>query len=236
MDKAFGKIYIFFIVLNCLASFVLFGMPKFYTNEHHFTDLAIRPHLKRFYTPVSDITLKGEDGSQVTFHPGDRLAVSEIDEINKEIEEAMKSDTDKQKESKKDDENVILKLYVVDETGYKTGQVAFEQTKKELMDTGRFKNITEMVRNEYAKADAEQRIKGAQEYREYMMNQKIWFLLPHKYLGHFIVGLIAAAFVFFIYRLLSKQHPALTVILCLAFTLLKCIGIIYWHLHPMVCR
>ena len=232
MDKAFGKAYIFFIAINCLATFLLFGMPKVYTNKHHFTDQPIRPHYTDFYSPVKEMTVTAEDGSAVTLTPNDQIATYEIDKINKEIEKALHGSSSEQKESEssKSAEDETVRLHILDKS------VTFELTLKELHDTGKFKNITEQVKLAYEASDALKKAEGEKEYNEYMANQKIWFLLPHKYIGHYVVGLSAAAFAFLVNFLIGRKHPAIAVILSLVMIALKTMGIIYWYLHPMVCH
>ena len=67
MDKAFKKLSVILIVINCLVTFQLFGMPKFYTNKHHF--FGIFPHRPYIYvcSPLNDMTLKDDKGNDKQF-------------------------------------------------------------------------------------------------------------------------------------------------------------------------
>lgn len=232
MNKAFEKFYIFFIVVNCLATFQFFGMPKFYTNKHHFTDMPIRPHYSNYYSPVKDMTVTAEDGTSYTITPNDRIATHDFDKIQEEIDRAMNGDSSADKA--KTDENKMVNLYLLKDLY--SSKFVFKLKYKELNDPAKFKEITEQVDKEYKLAAALQQEKGEREYEEYMFNQKIWFVLPHKYIGNFIAGLLAAGFAFFINFLLSRKHPGWAAVLALVMTGLKIMGIIYWYMNPWVCH
>lgn len=235
MDKAFGKIYGIFIAINCLAAFWLFGMPKFYTNKYHFTAVPIRPHFSNYYSPVKDITVTAEDGTSYTITPNDRIATYDFDKINEEIERAMKGDRGEQNDSAgaRTDGNKIVDLHVLKDLY--SSKFKFKLKYQELNDPAKFKEVTEQVDKEYEANAALQKEKGEREYTEYMFNQKIWFILPHKYPGNFIAGLLAAGFAFFINFLLGRKHPGWAAVLSLAMTGLKIMGIIYWYINPWVC-
>lgn len=66
MGKAFKTIWILFVALNAVASFILLGMPKVYSNEAHFTALPIRTHYESIYSPLENMTIKDNEGKE---HP-----------------------------------------------------------------------------------------------------------------------------------------------------------------------
>lgn len=227
MDKAFKMIWILFLSLNAAASFILLGMPKVYSNKAHFTALPIRTHYESIYSPLENVTIKDDEGKEHTITTEDRIGISSFDRINWEIEKTMgQADPTERFEP---DENEVLSMSVENKSIY------FKMTRKEL-NAGKFKDVTEQYQAECEAERVRKIEEGEKEYNQYMLNQKIWFLLPHKYIGNYLVGLTAAAFVVIVHRLISKENPMLSVILSLILIAFKSMGIVYFYLHPMVCH
>ena len=234
MNKAFEKIYILFIVVNCLATFQFFGMPKMYINKHHFTGI-MRHRYVYVCTPLKNMMVKDEKGNYVNISANDRLSFNEVDLINKQIDEAINENKAKEKTDEDpsargntgDDE--LFRVHVINRS------ISVLLTRRELYDPTQFKDVTEEANKEVDAAIALENAKGERKYNEYMLHQRFWFAFPLEYVGNYIMGLATAAFAFLVNFLIGRKHPALAVIVSLAMTGLKCMGIIYAFMHPVVC-
>ena len=234
MNKAFEKIYILFIVVNCLATFQFFGMPKMYINKHHFTGI-MRHRYVYVCTPLKNMMVKDEKGNYVNISANDRLSFNEVDLINKQIDEAINENKAKEKNDEDpsargntgDDE--LFRVHVINRS------ISVLLTRRELYDPTQFKDVTEEANKEVDASIALENAEGDKKYNDYMLHQRFWFVFPHEYVGGYIRGLVTAAFVFLVHILIGRKRPALAVIISLAMTGLKCMGIIYAFMHPVVC-
>lgn len=230
MDKAFKKLSVILIVINCLVTFQLFGMPKFYTNKHHF--FGIFPHRPYIYvcSPLNDMTLKDDKGNDVQITVNDRLAITQADEISKEIDGILDADkNDDQTAEGGSGDTEICTVRIIDK------DPILKISKNEFYDTSKFKDITEEVNKEYDAAIALEKSEGEKKYSEYMLHQRLWFFFPIEYISNYIVGLVAAAVAFLVIFLIRRKDPAPAVVLSLIMICLKIIGIIYVYANPIVC-
>lgn len=227
MDEAFKKLSVFFIVINCLATFQLFGMPKFYTNKYHFTGI-MRHHYIYACSPLSSMTVKDDKGNDANITPDDRLALTQIDEVNKEIDRVLDKDkTDDTADGSGDNE--ICTAYVIGKS------ITLKMPKSEIYDTSKFKDVTEEVNKEVEAEIALEQAEGEKKYNEYMLHQRLWFFFPAEHILNYIVGLAGAFISFFVIFLIRRKLPVLAVMISLVMICLKCMGIVYVFMNPMVC-
>ena len=235
VNKAFEKFYIFFIVVNCLATFQFFGMPRMYINRHHFTGIMRHHRYVYVCSPLKNMLVKDEKGNYVNISTNDRLAFSEVDLIKKQIDEEINKN--KAKEKTNDDpsargnsgDDELYKVHVIDR------YISVLLTRRELYDPAQFKDVTEEVNKEADAAIAQEKAEGDKKYNDYMLHQRFWFAFPNEHVGGYIRGLVTAAFVFLVNILIGRKRPALAAIISLVMIGLKCMGIAYVYMHPMVC-
>ena len=224
------KALICIVILNAVAMFYLLGMPKSYTNKHHFFEIDIQPHgvITEAYLSRQDMIIKGTDGNDISISAGSTLIKhsfsQEYKNTVKEINAAL------------GENSVDLNYYVT--FNYEGIDRTLDLRPSELNDKEKFEDITERYQAE-RKAYYENKRKEAEKtYSEYMLHQRLWFCFPAEHISGFITGSIGMliSLCFGVFLLLIKKNECLAKsIILLVLISVKLFAIIY--IPPMcTCR
>lgn len=223
-EKYLKIICLVLIVINAIAMFLLIGMPKAHTNQHHFTDDIIRPHNDKntvpgspeaVYSPLQDIELTGNNGNKVFLFKGTRIA------------------TKIYYENSLDGKNVEqFSVFLLD-----SPNTSLDIKKEDLYDFSKFEDVTEQVRQEEKENTAREYEEGLKKFDRYMFKERFWFLFPIEYGGYYILGLIPALIVFALWFLIYKRNKYMLVTISLIIlSAVKIAGIVYCYANPTFCR
>lgn len=200
------------LTINVIASFLLFGMPKFLTCEHHFIGLIENCDA---YLSRQDLVLTDAEGNEISILKDTRVYIHHF---------------------YGDDVSIIGGT----EPEVKTvsawteePHARFEISIEELEDPEKFENISELYKQE----QDEKRREGEAEFDKYMMRKRLWFFFPAEHLINFIVGLLFAGLSFAIGIALYKNRYNVkgNTVFFSVLSLIKIAGIVYFYIHPIFC-
>ena len=200
------------LTINVIASFLLFGMPKFLTCEHHFIGLIENCDA---YLSRQDLVLTDAEGNEISILKDTRVYIHHF---------------------YGDDVSIIGGT----EPEVKTvsawteePHARFEISIEELEDPEKFENISELYKQE----QDEKRREGEAEFNKYMMRKRLWFFFPAEHLLHYMVGLLFAGISFAVGIALYKNRYNVkgNTVFFSVLSLLKIAGIVYFYLHPVFC-
>lgn len=201
------------LTINVIASFLLFGMPKFLTCEHHFIDPSRETEA---YLSRQDLVLTDTDGNEISIPKGTRFYLDYIDYLTRTIDVFEPAEND----------NTLSVLT-------EEPNARFEISVEELEDPDKFENITELYMQELD----EKRREGEAEFDKYMMRKRLWFFFPAEHLLHYMVGLLFAGISFAVGVALYKNRYNVkgNTVFFSVLSLIKIAGIVYFYLHPIFC-
>ena len=200
------------LTINVIASFLLFGMPKFLTCEHHFIGLIENCDA---YLSRQDLVLNDAEGNEISILKDTRVYIHHF---------------------YGDDVSIIGGT----EPEVKTvsawteePHARFEISIEELEDPDKFENISELYKQE----QDEKRREGEAEFNKYMMRKRLWFFFPAEHLLHYMVGLLFAGISFAVGIALYKNRYNVkgNIVFFSALSLIKIAGIVYFYIHPIFC-
>ena len=200
------------LTINVIASFLLFGMPKFLTCEHHFIGLIENCDA---YLSRQDLVLTDAEGNEISILKDTRVYTHHF---------------------YGDDVSIIGGT----EPEVKTvsawteePHARFEISIEELEDPDKFENISELYKQE----QDEKRREGEAEFNKYMMRKRLWFFFPAEHLLHYMVGLLFAGISFAVGVALYKNRYNVkgNTVFFSVLSLIKIAGIVYFYLHPVFC-
>ena len=200
------------LTINVIASFLLFGMPKFLTCEHHFIGLIENCDA---YLSRQDLVLTDAEGNEISILKDTRVYIHHF---------------------YGDDVSIIGGT----EPEVKTvsawteePHARFEISIEELEDPEKFENISDLYKQE----QDEKRREGEAEFNKYMMRKRLWFFFPAEHLLHYLVGLLFAVLSFAIGIALYKNRYNVkgNTVFFSVLSLIKIAGIIYFYIHPVFC-
>lgn len=200
------------LTINVIASFLLFGMPKFLTCEHHFIGLIENCDA---YLSRQDLVLTDAEGNEISIFKDTRVYIHHF---------------------YGDDVSIIGGT----EPEVKTvsawteePHARFEISVEELEDPEKFENISELYKQE----QDEKRREGEAEFNKYMMRKRLWFFFPAEHLLHYMVGLLFAGISFAVGIALYKNRYNVkgNTVFFSVLSLIKIAGIVYFYLHPVFC-
>lgn len=200
------------LTINVIASFLLLGMPKFLTCEHHFIGLIENCDA---YLSQEDLILTSTEGNEISISQGDRVYIHHF---------------------YGDDVSIIGGT----EPEVKTvsawteePHARFEISIEELENPDKFENISELYKLE----QDEKRREGEAEFNKYMMRKRLWFFFPAEHLLHYLVGLLFAGISFAVGVALYKNRYNVkgNTVFFSVLSLIKIAGIVYFYLHPVFC-
>lgn len=200
------------LTINVIASFLLFGMPKFLTCEHHFIGLIENCDA---YLSQEDLILTSTEGNEISISQGDRIYIHHF---------------------YGDDVSIIGGT----EPEVKTvsawteePHARFEISIEELEDPEKFENVSDLYKQE----QDEKRREGEAEFDKYMMRKRLWFFFPAEHLISFMVGLLFAGISFAIGIALYKNRYNVkgNTVFFSVLSLIKIAGIVYFYIHPIFC-
>lgn len=200
------------LTINVIASFLLFGMPKFLTCEHHFIGLIENCDA---YLSRQDLVLTDAEGNEISILKDTRVYIHHF---------------------YGDDVSIIGGT----EPEVKTvsawteePHARFEISIEELEDPEKFENISELYKQE----QDEKRREGEEEFNKYMMRKRLWFFFPAEHLLHYMVGLLFAGISFAVGIALYKNRYNVkgNTVFFSALSLIKIAGIVYFYIHPIFC-
>ena len=200
------------LTINVIASFLLFGMPKFLTCEHHFIGIIGNYDA---YLSRQDLVLTDAEGNEISILKDTRVYIHHF---------------------YGDDVSIIGGT----EPEVKTvsawteePHARFEISIEELEDPDKFENISELYKQE----QDEKRREGEAEFNKYMMRKRLWFFFPAEHLLHYMVGLLFAGISFAVGIALYKNRYNVkgNTVFFSVLSLIKIAGIVYFYLHPVFC-
>lgn len=200
------------LTINVIASFLLFGMPKFLTCEHHFIGLIENCDA---YLSRQDLVLTDAEGNEISILKDTRVYIHHF---------------------YGDDVSIIGGT----EPEVKTvsawteePHARFEISIEELEDPEKFENVSDLYKQE----QDEKRREGEAEFDKYMMRKRLWFFFPAEHLINFMVGLLFAGLSFAIGIALYKNRYNVkgNTVFFSFLSLIKIAGIVYFYLHPVFC-
>lgn len=200
------------LTINVIASFLLFGMPKFLTCEHHFIGLIENCDA---YLSRQDLVLTDAEGNEISILKDTRVYIHHF---------------------YGDDVSIIGGT----EPEVKTvsawteePHARFEISIEELEDPEKYENISELYKQE----QDEKRREGEAEFNKYMMRKRLWFFFPAEHLLHYMVGLLFAGISFAVGIALYKNRYNVkgNTVFFSVLSLIKIAGIVYFYLHPIFC-
>ena len=200
------------LTINVIASFLLFGMPKFLTCEHHFIGLIENCDA---YLSRQDLVLTDAEGNEISILKDTRVYIHHF---------------------YGDDVSIIggtePEVKTVSAWTEKP-HARFEISVEELEDPDKFENISELYKQE----QDEKRREGEAEFNKYMMRKRLWFFFPAEHLLHYMVGLLFAGISFAVGIALYKNRYNVkgNIVFFSALSLIKIAGIVYFYLHPVFC-
>lgn len=200
------------LTINVIASFLLFGMPKFLTCEHHFIGLIENCDA---YLSRQDLVLTDAEGNEISILKDTRVYIHHF---------------------YGDDVSIIggTELEVKTVSAWtEEPHARFEFSVEELEDPDKFENVSDLYKQE----QDEKRREGEAEFDKYMMRKRLWFFFPAKHLLHYMVGLLFAGISFAVGIALYKNRYNVkgNTVFFSVLSLIKIAGIVYFYIHPIFC-
>ena len=200
------------LTINVIASFLLFGMPKFLTCEHHFIGLIENCDA---YLSRQDLVLTDAEGNEISILKDTRVYIHHFygDDVS------IIGGTEPE----------VKTVSAWTEEPHSRFEISIE----ELEDPEKFENISELYKQE----QDEKRREGEAEFNKYMMRKRLWFFFPAEHLLHYMVGLLFAGISFAVGIALYKNRYNVkgNTVFFSVLSLLKIAGIVYFYLHPVFC-
>ena len=200
------------LTINVIASFLLFGMPKFLTCEHHFIGLIENCDA---YLSRQDLVLTDAEGNEISILKDTRVYIHHFygDDVS------IIGGTEPE----------VKTVSAWTEEPHARFDISIE----ELEDPEKFENISELYKQE----QDEKRREGEAEFNKYMMRKRLWFFFPAEHLLHYMVGLLFAGISFAVGIALYKNRYNVkgNTVFFSALSLIKIAGIVYFYLHPVFC-
>lgn len=200
------------LTINVIASFLLFGMPKFLTCEHHFIGLIENCDA---YLSRQNLVLTDAEGNEISILKDTRVYIHHF---------------------YGDDVSIIGGT----EPEVKTvsawteePHARFEISIEELENPDKFENISDLYKQE----QDEKRREGEAEFNKYMMRKRLWFFFPAEHLLHYAVGLLFAGIALAVGIALTrnKYNVKGNTVFFSVLSLIKIAGIFYFYIHPVFC-
>lgn len=200
------------LTINVIASFLLFGMPKFLTCEHHFIGLIENCDA---YLSRQDLVLTDAEGNEISILKDTRVYIHHF---------------------YGDDVSIIGGT----EPEVKTvsawteePHARFEISIEELEDPEKFENVSDLYKQE----QDEKKLEGEKEFDNYMLRKRLWFFFPAEHLLHYAVGLLFAGIALAVGIALTrnKYNVKGNTVFFSVLSLIKIAGIIYFYIHPVFC-
>ena len=200
------------LTINVIASFLLFGMPKFLTCEHHFIGLIENCDA---YLSRQDLVLTDAEGNEISILKDTRVYIHHFygDDVS------IIGGTEPE----------VKTVSAWTEEPHARLEISIE----ELEDPEKFENISELYKQE----QDEKRREGEAEFDKYMMRKRLWFFFPAEHLLHYMVGLLFAGISFAVGIALYKNRYNVkgNTVFFSVLSLIKIAGIVYFYLHPVFC-
>ena len=200
------------LTINVIASFLLFGMPKFLTCEHHFIGLIENCDA---YLSRQDLVLTDAEGNEISILKDTRVYIHHFygDDVS------IIGGTEPE----------VKTVSAWTEEPHARFDISIE----ELEDPEKFENVSDLYKQE----QDEKRREGEAEFNKYMMRKRLWFFFPAEHLLHYMVGLLFAGISFAVGIALCKNRYNVkgNTVFFSALSLIKIAGIVYFYLHPVFC-
>lgn len=200
------------LTINVIASFLLFGMPKFLTCEHHFIGLIENCDA---YLSRQDLVLTDAEGNEISILKDTRVYIHHFygDDVS------IIGGTEPE----------VKTVSAWTEEPHARFDISIE----ELEDPDKFENVSDLYKQE----QDEKRREGEAEFNKYMMRKRLWFFFPAEHLLHYMVGLLFAGISFAVGIALYKNRYNVkgNIVFFSALSLIKIAGIVYFYLHPVFC-
>ena len=200
------------LTINVIASFLLFGMPKFLTCEHHFIGLIENCDA---YLSRQDLVLTDAEGNEISILKDTRVYIHHFygDDVS------IIGGTEPE----------VKTVSAWTEEPHARFDISIE----ELEDPEKFENVSDLYKQE----QDEKRREGEAEFNKYMMRKRLWFFFPAEHLLHYMVGLLFAGISFAVGIALYKNRYNVkgNTVFFSVLSLIKIAGIVYFYLHPVFC-
>lgn len=200
------------LTINVIASFLLFGMPKFLTCEHHFIGLIENCDA---YLSRQNLVLTDAEGNEISILKDTRVYIHHFygDDVS------IIGGTEPE----------VKTVSAWTEDPYARFEISIE----ELENPDKFENISELYKQE----QDEKRREGEAEFNKYMMRKRLWFFFPAEHLLHYAVGLLFAGIALAVGIALTrnKYNVKGNTVFFSVLSLIKIAGIIYFYIHPVFC-
>lgn len=200
------------LTINVIASFLLFGMPKFLTCEHHFIGLIENCDA---YLSRQDLVLTDAEGNEISILKDTRVYIHHFygDDVS------IIGGTEPE----------VKTVSAWTEEPHARFDISIE----ELEDPEKFENVSDLYKQE----QDEKRREGEAEFNKYMMRKRLWFFFPAEHLLHYMVGLLFAGLSFAVGVALYKNRYNVkgNTVFFSVLSSIKIAGIVYFYLHPVFC-
>ena len=200
------------LTINVIASFLLFGMPKFLTCEHHFIGIIGNYDA---YLSRQDLVLTDAEGNEISILKDTRVYIHHFygDDVS------IIGGTEPE----------VKTVSAWTEEPHARFDISIE----ELEDPEKFENVSDLYKQE----QDEKRREGEAEFNKYMMRKRLWFFFPAEHLLHYMVGLLFAGISFAVGIALYKNRYNVkgNTVFFSVLSLIKIAGIVYFYLHPVFC-
>ena len=200
------------LTINVIASFLLFGMPKFLTCEHHFIGLIENCDA---YLSRQDLVLTDAEGNEISILKDTRVYIHHFygDDVS------IIGGTEPE----------VKTVSAWTEEPHARFDISIE----ELEDPEKFENVSDLYKQE----QDEKRREGETEFNKYMMRKRLWFFFPAEHLLHYMVGLLFAGISFAVGVALYKNRYNVkgNTVFFSVLSLIKIAGIVYFYIHPIFC-
>ena len=200
------------LTINVIASFLLFGMPKFLTCEHHFIGIIGNYDA---YLSRQDLVLTDAEGNEISILKDTRVYIHHFYGDDVSIIGGTESE--------------VKTVSAWTEEPHARFEISIE----ELEDPEKFENVSDLYKQE----QDEKRREGEAEFDKYMMRKRLWFFFPAEHLINFMVGLLFAGLSFAIGIALYKNRYNVkgNTVFFSVLSLIKIAGIVYFYIHPIFC-
>jgi len=200
------------LTINVIASFLLFGMPKFLTCEHHFIGIIENYDA---YLSRQDLVLTDAEGNEISILKDTRVYIHHFYGDDASIVGGTEPE--------------VKTVSAWTEEPHARFEISIE----ELEDPEKFENVSDLYKQE----QDEKRREGEAEFDKYMMRKRLWFFFPAEHLINFMVGLLFAGISFAIGIALYKNRYNVkdNTVFFSILSVIKIAGIVYFYIHPIFC-
>ena len=208
-DERLKKLAKAFVVITTLVVFYTAGVPKIYTCRHHFTTEEVIIRSADYIRINKDLVLDGPTGVR-EFKSG-AVTIAAIDE----------------------DGNASLDGVVppLEEYYEDNGIDPY------IVDKGDFEVITDEYIAEAEARNEEVRAQGDKQYRNYLLQSKLWFIFP-KFLGYYVIGVPCALICLLLVKIIYKKRKSdlRFVIGNILFDAAVIAVTVIYLMHPITCK